>query len=92
MATMRAHRKKLGICFKCGDSWSHGHKCPQHIPQHVLEEVLDALEPHDSDSDSPADTVVDSDSPVLAIDSKTGISTQTRKTMKLLSILARSRF
>ena len=50
MAALRTHRRKLGFCFKCGEQWSHGHRCPQHIPLHVLEEVLDALEPTDSDS------------------------------------------
>jgi len=32
MSAPIANRKKLCLCFKCGDKWSHNHKCPQHVP------------------------------------------------------------
>lgn len=84
LAALMAHRMKLGLCFKCGEKWFHGHKCQQHIPLHVLEEVLDALESVADSSDEEADAAGNSDCPVLAIDSKLGVSQQKRKTMKLL--------
>lgn len=32
LAALLAHRKRLGLCYKCGEKWGHNHKCPQHIP------------------------------------------------------------
>jgi len=84
-----AHRKKLGLCFKCGEKWSNHHKCPQHIPLHVLEEILDAIEPVSDSSDDEPDQALDSESPVLAIADKTEPHQPTRRTMKLLGTIAK---
>lgn len=89
LSALMAHRKKLGLCFKCGEKWAHNHKCPQHIPLHVLEEILDAIEPVEDGSDDESDTPLDSESPVLAISDKTEPKQPTRRTMKLLGTIGK---
>ena len=44
LSALKEFRKKNGLCFKCGNKWAPGHKCPQQVPLHVIEEILDALE------------------------------------------------
>jgi len=43
LTALRAQRRKMGLCMKCGDKWSHQHRCPAQIPLHILEEVLNAV-------------------------------------------------
>lgn len=57
LATLREHRKKNGLCYKCGEKWSHTHKCPAQVPLHVIEELLDALE--SCEADDPSGTEVE---------------------------------
>ena len=84
-----ANRKKLGLCFKCGDKWSHNHKCPQHVPLHMLEEILDAIEPIDDCTDEDSESTLDSESPLLAISDKPDTKQVTRRTMKLLGSIGK---
>ncbi|CAD6253095.1 unnamed protein product [Miscanthus lutarioriparius] len=44
LLALKEFRKKNVLCFKCGNKWAPGHKCPQQVPLHVIEEILDALE------------------------------------------------
>lgn len=89
LSALVAHRRKLGLCFKCGEKWSHAHKCPQHIPLHVLEEILDAIEPVDDTSDEESELSLDTESPVLAISSKSESRQTSRRTMKLLGTIGK---
>lgn len=57
--SLRAQRRAHGECFKCGEKYSPGHKCPQTVQLHVLEELMEALqltEVPDSESDSEEET------------------------------------
>lgn len=89
LSALIAHRKKLGLCFKCGEKWSHCHRCPQQIPLHVLEEILDAIEPDEDCIDEASDLTSDSESPILAIADKATSCLNTRKTMKLLGTIGK---
>lgn len=40
LASLKAFRRRNGLCFKCGEKWNPGHKCPTHVSLHVLEEIL----------------------------------------------------
>lgn len=65
LATLKDHRRRNGLCFKCGAKWDRNHKCPAQVPIHVLEELWEALE--DDDLDSADDSEVP-DEVVLAVD------------------------
>lgn len=41
LLALRAYRKARGLCFRCAEKWSFGHKCPPSIQLHVLQEVFD---------------------------------------------------
>lgn len=49
LKTLLAFRKKNGWCYKCGEKWGHGHKCPQQVSLHLVKELLDALEHEEPD-------------------------------------------
>jgi len=82
VSSLLAQRKKLALCYKCDEKWGQNHKCPQQVPLHVLEELLDMLEPTDDNSDTASDEENNSETPVLAIDTKAPLLR--RKTMRLL--------
>lgn len=62
--TLRPQRKARGECFKCGEKFGPGHKCPKHVQLNVIEELFEALHlsenllssKHDQDSDTSADS------------------------------------
>ena len=43
LGSLKAYRRQNGLCFKCGEKWGLGHKCPTQISIHVVE-LLDALD------------------------------------------------
>lgn len=43
LSTLKSYRRAKGLCFKCGEKWSHGHKCPPSISLHAMEEVWQFL-------------------------------------------------
>lgn len=44
MGSLREYRKENGLCFKCGEKWGPGHKCPAQVSINVVEELLDAID------------------------------------------------
>jgi len=56
LSALKEFRRKNGLCFKCGNKWAPGHKCPQQVPLHVIEEIFYALEVMD---DSKASNVAE---------------------------------
>lgn len=70
LASLRDHRRKNSLCFKCGEKWNQHHTCPAKVSLHVIEEILDALtevqvdgESQDSEITEDIITVVDSEAP-----------------------------
>ncbi|XP_037424582.1 uncharacterized protein LOC119289334 [Triticum dicoccoides] len=55
MDNLRAQRRARGECFKCGEKYGPGHKCPKTVQLHVMEEFISALQLSDS-SDSETET------------------------------------
>lgn len=56
LAALRRFRRARGLCDKCAEKWSYGHKCTAAAHLHALEEVCDLLipeepEPPDSQPD-----------------------------------------
>lgn len=52
LSALKEFRRKNGLCFKCGNKWALGQKCPQQVPLHVIEEIFDALEVMDDSKTS----------------------------------------
>ena len=38
LEALRAYSKAKNLCFKCGEPWARGHKCPDKVPLHIGEE------------------------------------------------------
>lgn len=66
LESLKAHRRKNGLCFKCGEKWSKTHKCPANISIHVMEELLDALEFETHESEEVLEPTMD-DQTVLVL-------------------------
>lgn len=81
LAAMKDFCKKNGLCFCCGEKWSHRHKCPSQVSLHVIEELLDALEEIEQDQDSGDSSEVEE--VVLAVGQETGSGPSKRRTMKI---------
>jgi len=81
LSNLREFRRKNGLCFKCGEKWSHGHKCPAQVPLHVIEELLDALEDEGNDLDTVEDC--DVQEVVLAVGHDSNSEIDKRRTMKI---------
>lgn len=39
LATLHNHRRDRGLCIRCSEKWSRGHRCPENIQLNVLQEV-----------------------------------------------------
>ena len=69
-ATLKAHRKANGLCFKCGEKWNHNHKCPDHVSLNVLHELMEIFQLEDGPdyaSDDDVDDAAPSEAVVLAV-------------------------
>lgn len=66
LGSLKAYRRENGLCFKYGEKWGPGHKCPTHVSIHVVEELLDAIDEEVQSENIPLDESVDSDG-VMAI-------------------------
>lgn len=40
-SALRAYRKAKGLCFMCGEKWSHDHQCKQTVSLHVVQEMVE---------------------------------------------------
>jgi hypothetical protein len=47
LAALRHFRRARGLCDKCAEKWSYGHKCTAAAHVHALEEVWDLLIPEE---------------------------------------------
>jgi hypothetical protein len=59
LAALRRFRRACGLCEKCADKWTHGHKCAAAAHLHALEEVWELLvseEPEPPDERPPNTT------------------------------------
>lgn len=50
LASLRSYRRARGLCDRCAEKWSYGHKCASSVQLHALEEVLELISNH-SDSE-----------------------------------------
>lgn len=81
LASLKDHRRKNGLCFKCGEKWSQHHTCPAKVSLHVIEELWDALTPTE-DMMEFAEVEVTEDV-ITAVSSEAGGAPRRRRTLKL---------
>jgi len=83
LKSLMQHRKKNGLCYKCGEKWSHNHKCPAQVSLHVIEELFDALQPPESETEGYSSSE-DEPEPavVLAVTSESLVNPCKRRTMR----------
>jgi hypothetical protein len=55
LSNLYAYRKAQGLCYKCGLSYSRGHKCPDVVQLHLVEELWQQMDLGDSDDQQVAD-------------------------------------
>lgn len=82
LASLKLYRSKNGLCFKCGEKWAPGHKCPNQVSIHVLEQLLDAVDDLSFESTEILSEMSEPEG-VLAIGSDAAKHATTRKTMRL---------
>jgi hypothetical protein len=82
LGALKAYRKAMGQCFKCGEKWSSAHTCQPTIQLHVVQELweLFQLGLDDQDSSSQAELYV-------AISKEALTGTPTIKTLKLMGTI-----
>lgn len=53
LGALRAYRRANGLCFTCGERWSHDHRCAPTVQLHVVEELIEMLQspPQQADAD-----------------------------------------
>jgi hypothetical protein len=82
LAALKSFRRKNGLCFKCGEKWGAGHKCPNQISIHVLEELLEAVDDIEMDSAEDFSELSEPET-VMAMGSDVPKHPSSRKTMRL---------
>ena len=81
-------RKKNGLCYKCGEKWGHGHKCPPQVSLHVIEELFDAMEFQSSSDSDVSDAEQEEQDVVMAVGVPAHLQAPKRKTMKIQGVVA----
>ncbi|WVZ81180.1 hypothetical protein U9M48_028591 [Paspalum notatum var. saurae] len=80
---LKLFRRKNGLCFKCGEKWTHGHKCPASVPIHVIEELLEVLKVDEDVNAAPEEIVEEVEEIVMAVAPAPTIAPPKRKTLRL---------
>jgi hypothetical protein len=75
-------RRKMGLCMKCGERWSKGHKCPATVPLHVLEELFQTFQV-DTASTCSGDGLDREEDELLTLSQCAAVGIQGRKTVRL---------
>lgn len=82
LSTLKSYRRAKGLCFKYGEKWSHGHKCPPTISLHAIEEAWQFL--HENNPEQHTTDCEDQDSG----DDPMALSVQALPDYKIQSFLA----
>jgi hypothetical protein len=88
MADLKSYRRAKGLCFKCGEKWGPGHKCPKAISLNAVEEIWKLFDDHSEYStECPA---VDSDSgdELMHISVQAIRGTESSRTIRLQGYIA----
>jgi len=79
LAALKAYRRAMGLCFKCGEKWSHTHKCSPTVQLHFVQEIWELLQLNLEDTE-PSDQA----KLCMVISPAATLGQETPKTIKLL--------
>lgn len=88
MVKLKAHRRSKGLCFKCGEKWNPGHRCPKNVSLNAVKEIWKLLEDqHEASEDCPAGDT-DSGDDLMHISVQAIKGTESAKTIRLQGHIA----
>ncbi|WVZ69878.1 LOW QUALITY PROTEIN: hypothetical protein U9M48_018599 [Paspalum notatum var. saurae] len=83
LATLRAYRRAKGLCDRCTEKWTRGHKCSSTIQLHALQEIYELFQV-DSSSEAELETSVDTEEQLFLVLSEAVVSgIEPPKTLRL---------
>ncbi len=84
--SLKAARRASGECFKYGEKWRPGHKCPKSVQLHVLDELLEVLMLQDGTADIQKEEEEDSEEELVPSEC-TAAGTMGKKTIRLQGMI-----
>lgn len=57
VATLKSYRRARGLCDRCAEKWTPGHKCATTVQLHAIEEVWDLLTLDDQENTEPVSSL-----------------------------------
>lgn len=84
--SLKAARRARGECFKCGEKWGPGHKCPKSVQLHVLDELLEVLMLQDGTADIQKEEEEDNEEE-LTLSKCAAAGTMGKKTIRLQGMI-----
>jgi hypothetical protein len=82
LSSMKAYRRARGLCDRCAEKWSPGHRCSPTVQLHVLEEMWQLLE--DNTQSSPVDAETTPTQELLSLSLSSVTDPSRRHTMQLI--------
>jgi hypothetical protein len=88
-SALRAFQHARGLCVKCAEKWSRGHKCPDNAQFHAIQEMWDVFQLHDEEEDirSQASQPAGQDQLFMALSETTSVGVEGPKSMTFHGIL-----
>ncbi|RLN23391.1 uncharacterized protein C2845_PM07G03090 [Panicum miliaceum] len=82
LAALHAYRRAKGLCVKCAEKWSRGHKCPEAVQLHVLQEFYDLFQIEEDSSAQGDNASVHSEQLFMALSMAASSGLAAPETMK----------
>lgn len=82
--SLKAARRARGECFKCGEKYGPGHKCPRSVQLHVVEEIWDIFQLAD---DKQKEEGLESDDEELVLSECAATGTMGKRTIRFLGLI-----
>ncbi|XP_051209991.1 uncharacterized protein [Lolium perenne] len=89
LAALKAYRRAMNLCFKCGKKFSQHHQCAKTAQLHIVEELLEMIEGPDSpDSYTTAvDDVADAAQELLCLSQQAVSGTENNACFRLQGVI-----
>jgi hypothetical protein len=89
LAALKAYRRAMNLCFKCGEKFSQHHQCDKTAQLHIVEELLEMIEGPDSpDSYTTAvDDVADGAQELLCLSQQAVSGTENNACFRLQGVI-----
>jgi hypothetical protein len=81
LSAVKAYRRAMVLCYRCGEKWSKDHNCSPQVQLHLVQELWDLL-PDDADSATPTETTSEDQQVFLAISLSAVIGTPAPRTVR----------